>query len=223
MATIGVDNCSAPAGHGADEAEDSGPGDRGPLLDNSLAKLRGCGWPGLSPVEPPLKLIPQMFNGIKIRTLGRPGYDSDVVLLEIVLGDPCSVRGGVILLENEVSTPREKGRHMGDQHLLDIAVGIDPVATSWTNILEDYRSNKRAPSHPAPDHHSWASPRVPLNHTCVVETLSSPPPHSDAPIRLIYAEPALIREEDPAPLSITPVEPGLSPLESGLTVSWRQD
>jgi hypothetical protein len=131
------------------------------LLDNSLAKLRGCGWPGLSPVEPPLKLIPQMFNGIKIRTLGRPGYDSDVVLLEIVLGDPCSVRGGVILLENEVSMPRKKGRYMGDQHLLDIA--------SWTNILEDYRSNKHARSHPAPDHHSWASPWVPLDHTCVVE------------------------------------------------------
>jgi hypothetical protein len=32
-----------------------------------------------------LKLIPEMFNGIKIRALGRPGYDSDVVLLEIVL------------------------------------------------------------------------------------------------------------------------------------------
>ena len=64
VSTLGVDHGSAPAIHGADESVGLPLGNVPPHLGNGHTKLGCCLRSGVQLVEPPLKSVPKMFNGV---------------------------------------------------------------------------------------------------------------------------------------------------------------
>lgn len=64
VSTLSVDHSSAPAVHGVDEIVGLRLGNLPPHLGNGYTKLGCCLRSGVQLVDPPLKGIPKMFNGV---------------------------------------------------------------------------------------------------------------------------------------------------------------
>ena len=100
MAPPGADHGLDPTRHGLDQVRDDLLGDLEPLRVDALPqfldarrRLRTLG-------QLPLQKLPQMFNWIKIRRLGRPFQQSQTKLAEALLGLLRGVFGIIILLKD---------------------------------------------------------------------------------------------------------------------------
>lgn len=140
MPSLGVEYSVASSVHGVDETVDEGHRNLGPDSVIRLSELSCSCRPWSNVIESPLNLIPQMFNGVKVRTEGRPWKSLYPMLMEEVSRCSGSVRTGVVMLEGVVSMTTKMGYDEGSQRLIDVAASRNTVSSTTADILEHHRA-----------------------------------------------------------------------------------
>lgn len=223
VSTPGVDDCSAPAVHGAHQSVGLLLGDTPPHLGNACTQLGRCPGSRGELVQLPLKGIPKVFNWVEIGRTSRMRQQVDVILPQERLCSTGGVGSCIVLLVQVLWVTLEIWHDVRHQDLVDVAVGIDPVTTSLAHILKDHRPKTTVDPDGAPNHGAFTSPKVSLCDVAVSKTLTSSPPDTDPTITGINTEPAFITEEHSVPVTLTPVDVLLCPLQAVLAVLGCQD
>ena len=223
VSTPGVDDCSAPAVHGAHQSVGLLQRDTPPHLGNACTQLSRCLWPRGELVQLPLKGIPKVFNWVQIGRSSRMTQQVDVVLPQEGLCSKGGVGSCIVLLVQVLLVALEIWHDVRHQDLVYVAVGIDPVTTSLAHILKDHGPKTTVDPDGAPNHNAFTSPIVPLCDVGVSKSLTRSPPDTDTTITWINTESVLTTKEHSAPVTMTPVDVLLCPLQAALAVVKRQD
>ena len=140
MTSLGPEYSVASSVHGVDETVDKGHRNLVPDSVIGLSELSCCCRPWLNVIESPLNLVPQVFNGVKVRTEGRPWKSLYPILTEEVSRRSGSMGTSVVLLEDVVSMTTKMGYDEGSQGLIDVAGSCNTVSSTMADILEHHRS-----------------------------------------------------------------------------------
>ena len=125
------------------------------------------------------------------------------------------MRPGVVLLQSVIPVLVEKGNHSWPQHLVNIALCCDAIASSWADVLKDDGSQDFIKADAAPYHHTRASPAIPLQDVVGSISVVVSPPDPDAAVSVADTKPTLISEQNVLPLSPGPVQVLLCELQPG--------
>lgn len=168
-------------------------------------------------VHAPAKDVPGMFYRVKVWRPRRPVHTSDVVVLENICDNPCTMWTGVVVHEDEV---RACLLCPWDDDRCDNFISVP--YTRHGAPSDDNKISSPSNLNASPDHQTATSITIMFSNRTVGVSFVTVSPHTGPPIVEVQTEPRLICEENIAPTIDPPVTALISPNQPLLSVMWRQ-
>ncbi|GFR95394.1 hypothetical protein ElyMa_002692600 [Elysia marginata] len=150
-------------------------------------------------VQPPLQVIPQMFDWIKVRRKCWPWQRLDVALLKKLLNVSGCVSPWVVLFKISISMHGGVRHHVSLKHILHVCLRIyrpSIVEKNWPNpiIVRDS----------TPHHQRFSTPPVVIPNAICLVSFTASSPYTFTVSSMVNAESRFVTEYDSAPTDAIP-------------------
>ena len=148
-----------------------------PFFNQHLSQVRQRGCVGHSGTNSTPKLIPQVFNGVEVRTASRPFHPLHSHILEVVSDKPHPLGASIVMLEDRV---RSQTVEIWDCHWLQNLISISLCIEIASNDKPSFSSEGDA----TPHHHTASTKICHSIGAAISIAFSASSPHFDPMIQL---------------------------------------